>query len=145
MLKLTTLTLTLLLSAATHAGTADVLKADLARINPNPVQAAAPAPQAALDAALVGTWVASNAVAGALEGSIVLNKDRTMVLRPQGKPDFPGTWAVPRAGTLFFDIPEAGGAEMAYSLKKTRLTLTYENGNVQAFVRQASVKKVAKK
>jgi hypothetical protein len=92
------------------------------------------------DANLVGVWKSATAQDGALEGSLVLNKDRTLLLQAKDQPEYTGTWAVSKPGVLKLEIPEAGASEMAFRRKGATLTLTYDNGNTQVFTRALPLK-----
>jgi hypothetical protein len=95
--------------------------------------------------ALVGTWQSVTAPKGALEGAIDLKSDHTLTLRAKTQPEFTGTWHETGVGRISFTIAEAGTSEMGYQLKKSKLTLTYDNGDKQEFVRQSSKPKLGKK
>lgn len=88
--------------------------------------------------ALAGVWSSVNANKGALAGTIELRADHTLALSPQGKPTFQGTWATEPAEVLALTIPEAGQSSMQYKVRGNKLTLTYDNGNSQEFVRKTN-------
>lgn len=95
---------------------------------------------------LVGIWSAATAKNGALKGTLDLRTDKSMILHAEGKPAFSGTWEVSKPGILKLTVPEAGSSEMAFSLKASKLSLTYDNGNTQEFRQKKSeAPKVPKK
>lgn len=84
--------------------------------------------------ALAKRWKAISRPGNALGGSITLAADGTLTLSPEGHEPATGTWKVPAGNTLVFSVPEAGGeARMTFKVTKTKLWLTYENGDVQEF------------
>lgn len=87
---------------------------------------------------LIGSWTSATAKNGALKGSIDIRADKTMTLKAEGEPVFTGTWEVQKPGTLKLTVPEAGSSEMSYKLKSLKLSLTYDNGNMQEFIKAKS-------
>jgi hypothetical protein len=86
---------------------------------------------------LIGTWKSVTAENGALEGTLVLKKDHTMVLSPKGQDVYKGTWVTSPPNVLALTVPEAGVSKMTYQVSSNKLTLTYDNGNTQEFSRKA--------
>lgn len=90
--------------------------------------------------ALTGTWKSVNAEGKALPGVIELRTDGSAVLAPEGETRLEGTWATEKSN-LVLTMPPYGTASMEYSLDKKGLTLTYENGVKQRFIKKSTTKK----
>lgn len=98
---------------------------------------------------LVGTWKATAGSEKALSGVLELNKDGSAKLAPEGYDPLKGTWKATGPGALTLVMPPHGSSEMEYVLSKDKLTLKYNNGASQDFMRdsaeQPSTKKATKK
>jgi hypothetical protein len=93
------------------------------------------------DPRLHGTLTSVAAENGALPGVMVLNKDGTASLSPEGFPSAPGTWVVSAdKKVLTLSLTDIGPSAMDYVFEARRLVLTYDNGNRQPFEKTATTK-----
>lgn len=83
---------------------------------------------------LLGSWKSIDANNGALSGTIEFNPN-SVILKATGHEVLQASWENPSDGKLVFTIENIGSTELSYTLKKEKLTLTYDNGNTQTFTR----------
>lgn len=96
-------------------------------------------PAATKSAGLAGHWKSVNADGHALPGTIELRADGHAVLAPEGQPRMEGIWHT-KGADLTLEMPPYGTAQMQYALNAKGLTLTYENGVKQRFVKETAAK-----
>lgn len=84
---------------------------------------------------LLGNWRSIDAKNGALAGTIAFKSD-SITLKAEGNEPLVGTWEATTPGNLVFTVPDIGSTTVGYGLKKSVLTLTYDNGNKQTFKRE---------
>lgn len=88
----------------------------------------------AFAADVTGVWKSTEASATVTPGTLTLNKDGTAVLAPLGYEPLKGTY---KADAKFIDISitDKGNAMLAYTLRGSELTVEYENGTTQHFMK----------
>lgn len=85
--------------------------------------------------ALLGLWKSVNAEGLILPGTMDFRADGSAVLSPKGEQTLEGTWAT-KGTELILTMPPYGAAQMHYAATPKGLTLTYENGSKQKFVKE---------
>jgi hypothetical protein len=98
---------------------------------------AAAATSALADSRLVGNWEAADANKGALKGTLDISAKGTVSIKAAEQPPLEGTWVAKKRSKLEFTVPQYGTAFMDYRVTKTGLEITYDNGNIQHFVKSA--------
>lgn len=85
---------------------------------------------------LVGHWKSTSKEQLALKGTITLDGDGHAELAPEGYPAMEGTWQADK-DQLTLTMPPTGSSKMSWKVSKNNLSLTYNNGTKQDFVRDA--------
>jgi len=104
-----------------------------------PAATASVAKPAANNSALHGFWKSVNAEGIVLPGTMEFRADGSAVLAPKGEEKLEGTW-VTKGKELHLTMPPYGTAQMQYAVNPKGLTLTYENGFKQKFVKEVPKK-----
>lgn len=102
-------------------------------------KAAHAAPATANNPVLNGFWKSVNDEGIILPGTMDFRADGSAVLAPKGEQKLEGTWAT-KGTELTLTMPPYGTAKMRFAVTPKGLTLTYENGMKQKFVKE-SIKK----
>jgi hypothetical protein len=101
-----------------------------------PTGKAAPVASAtANNPALHGFWKSVNAEGIILPGTMELRADGSAELSPKGEQTLKGSWVI-KGTELTLTMPPYGVAKMQYAISSKGLTLTYENGMKQKFVKE---------
>jgi len=94
---------------------------------------------AAHNPALFGFWKSVSAEGVILPGTMEFRADGSAELAPKGEEKLKGTWTT-KGSELKLTMPPYGTAQMQYAVTSKGMTLTYENGMKQKFVKETTKK-----
>ena len=95
-----------------------------------------PAPEKKVPVMLIGYWNAIDIAKGQVSGTMQVSADGTLSLSPRGYATAKGTWTASN-NLLDMDMGALGKSSAGYSFNKNILTLQYEDGVTQKFVKVA--------